>query len=55
MKTFVALLVLGTISWVIILEATYRSIQFRECVYKGLNREKMTEECKELFDMRRGR
>lgn len=38
---------------VVVLEATYKSVKYRECVYEALNGKELTEECKTLFDMRK--
>lgn len=39
--------------WICLLEAKYRSIQYRRCIYEALNGKTMNEECKELLDMRK--
>lgn len=49
--------VVGTITlaavWVCLLEAKYRSIQYRRCIYEAIDGKPMDKECKNLLDMRK--
>lgn len=49
--------VIGTVAlavvWVCLLEAKYRSVQYRRCIYEAINGKPMDIECKKLLDMRK--
>ena len=45
--------VVSLVASIVVLEHTYKSIKYRECVYEAINGKELTKECQTLFDMRK--
>jgi hypothetical protein len=45
--------VVSLVASIVVLEHTYKSIKYRECVYEAINGKPLTKECQTLFDMRK--